>query len=355
MYSPIETRHPGMDRRDTPEPLDVAATPDAVMGREDERETLQRALTSPPRSHLYLTGPRGAGKTLLARTALAACPGTVSTCYLCCRRFDTQYKVLQQLAHHLTGETITDGYHTAQLQALVSRHLAEQETVLVLDELDFLLEADGSDLLYFLSRLDETASFCLVGISASDAPLAARVDERTYSSLQPWHLHLDPYTETDATTILTERFQELFPETPLTRPAVRHIAATSTNILLGLHWLAESAALDTSVTVDVVQAVQPDAVRRYRRARICDLTLHHDLLVAAIEALTTDQPTVTTGAVYEQYAELCRERDDAPLTTRRIGDFLTHLELLDLLDVTHHAGGTTGKTREMQLVPLQEL
>jgi len=38
------------------------------------------------------------------------------------------------------------------------------------------------------------------------------------------------------------------------------------------------------------------------------------------------------------------------LTNRRLSDFLTHLDLLGLIEAEYHRGGEAGKTREIQLV-----
>lgn len=355
MYSLLVRLALGMDRRDTPARLDVDATPAAVLDREDEQETLRTVLAAPPWPHLYLTGPRGTGKTLLARTVLEECPATVTTCYLCCRTYDSQFKVLQQVAGRLTGDEITDGYHTAQLQELVRHQLSQQDTVLVLDELDFLLDADGSDLLYFLSRLDQRTPFCLIGISASDASLATAVDDRTYSSLQPQHLHLEPYSEAQAATILTARAREAFPTTTITNDAVRQVATTTGNLSLGLHWLAEAAARDDPVTSDLVTTVRPDGAERYRAVKLRALTAHHRRLVQAIDHVATADSPALTGAVYDRYVDLCRQDAESPLSARRISDFLTQLELLGLVEITHHRGGATGRTREIRLASLQEL
>jgi Cdc6-like AAA superfamily ATPase len=37
------------------------------------------------------------------------------------------------------------------------------------------------------------------------------------------------------------------------------------------------------------------------------------------------------------------------MSTRRISDYLTHLELLGIINVDHHDGGAEGKTRILRL------
>lgn len=335
--------------------LESDAVPSELINRAYEQDVLSTVGETPGQNHLHLHGPRGTGKTVLARTALAACPDTVTTCYIPCITYNTQYKVLKQLYACLADETINHGYHTAQLHDFLGQRLTQEPLMLVLDELDFLLENDGNDLLYFLSRLAPNADLSIVGISANYPALSEAVDERTYSSLQPRHLPVDPYTADRAADILTQRVQDVSPDATVHADAVTAVTATTTNIALGLHWLA--AALRTTdgpVTPTAVHAVRDDAVHRYRTTLLTDFTPHHTNLLEAIDRLTAGDTRVTTGVVYDEYNDLCRTTGTAPLTIRRTSDFLRHLELLHLIDVTHHTGGETGKTRAIRPTTLEE-
>ncbi|EMA39162.1 Cdc6/Cdc18 family protein [Halobiforma nitratireducens] len=331
--------------------LNPETDPPAILHRTDERNVLHRALTDPTQ-HLYLHGPRGTGKTLLVRDALDACAPAFH--YLSCIPHDTQYKVLAELYARITDTDLSPGYHTAQLQQRLAQALHDTR-IIVLDDLAFLLVNDGSDLLYFLSRLHRQTDLHIIGISAVHPGLTAVLDERTYSTFRPHRIALSPYTEDQVYRILEQRVDAALPSKTVDTAALEYIAATTVNLTVALHWLACAVAQRDEITVGAVQAVEQDAVRRYRDARLTPFTRHHKMLLAVIEHLTVDTETVTTGTVYEQYTAHCTEQGDDPLTSRRISDYLTHLELLGLIDVTHHDGGRTGKTREIRPVPLQDL
>ena len=334
--------------------LDTETIPDRIIDRSPEQETLRAAVSHKGNQHLYLHGPRGTGKTLLVRHALTTCSDT--TCYLSCTAADTQYKVLSKLYARLIGDSINPGYHTAQLQEWLTDHLQNAPTILVLDDLAFLLQNDGCDLLYFLTRLGQTAPLTIVGISAYYPTLASVVDDRAYSSLRPQQIPIEPYSMSQAAQILRTRVEEVVVPGFVTTSAIDRITTTSTNITLGLHWLARAAATaDDMITAELVNTVQRDALRQYRTACLTAFTSHHRLVLRAIEQLTSDGSSVYTGPVYDRYTELCRFANTSPLTARRISDYLIHLELLDLIDITHHDGGTTGKTREIRLMPIQQL
>lgn len=333
----------------------VPDRPSDYINRAYEQDVVATMATAPGQHHLYIHGLRGTGKTALVRAALADSPDTVTTCYLSCTTCNTQYKVLKRLYERLTDDTINHGYHTAQLQDLLDHRLTQTPTILILDELNFLLENDGNDLLYFLPRLTPDVALSIIDLSANQPTLSTVVDERTYSSLRPRYLPVDPYPEDRAATILTQQIQNTATDISVQPDAISAVTATATNITVGLHWLA--AAIQTAdgpVTPATIEAVRGDGVSRYRKTLLSAFTAHHIILLEAIDRLTTGEHRVTTGTVYDRYEHLCRTISTAPLTARRIGDFLRHLELLHLIDVTHHTGGETGKTREIRPTTLEE-
>ncbi|MDG5761352.1 hypothetical protein QA600_18640 [Natronococcus sp. A-GB1] len=330
--------------------FDPGIRPSTIAHRSDVQTVLQHAVM-PPRQHLYLSGPRGTGKTLLVQDALPAC--TAPTYYLSCRRYDTQYKVLNRLYTAITDDDLNPGYHTAHLQ----RRLADVlpgTLLVVLDDLAFLLENNGNDLLYFLSRLDQTELY-LVGISAVHPTLETVLDERTYSTFRPHHLPVPPYTEPQAADILGDRVDTVCGPDAVTTEALTYLTETTTNLSLALHWLQCATHRDTPVTADTLHTVRTDALHRYWDDLLADFTWHHHALLTTIEDTTAGSTTVTTGTVYTRYTEYCHEHRIDPLTIRRINDYLVHLELLNLIQVTYYYGGTHGKTRELNLTPLQEL
>lgn len=326
-----------------------------LIDRNDAQNVVATLGTASGWRHAYLYGPPGSGKTHLARTALATYADTVATCYIPCLIYNTQYKVLNRLATLLTDQRFNSGYHTAQLQQVIRDRLPEK-TVIVLDDLGFLLMNDGDDLLYFLSRMEQTTLLHLIGISANYPRLEPLIDDRTYSSLRPRQLSFDPYTKQQVSDILDRRAQDAFANTVIEEAAITAIAAATSNIRLGLQWLAQAAeTTDSPVTSDRVEEVREKAVQRYRETALTDFTVHHHVLLEAVTHLTRNGMKATTGTVYSQYQAHCETAQISPLTARHISDFLTHLELLHLIEVDHYKGGKHGKTRKIQLTPLQQL
>jgi len=339
------------DVADAPTTLNPAHIPETIVNRDDEHAGLVDSLSAADARNLYLYGPRGTGKTLLIRKYLQEHSRDTQTCYISCIQYDTQYQVLRQLYRSLTDEDINNGYHTAQLQHRIEDQLVEHELVVILDDIDFLLENDGNDLLYYLSRMEHSDNIRVVAISSNHPNPQTVIGDRALSSLQPWYITFEPYTAEQAYEILQERLREASMLDNVTREALTLIVATTRNIQLGLHWLEQAAATpNEQITEDLLRNVKSAAAQRYRDVLLTNFSPHHHLLLEAISQLDTEQnERVPAGTVYDRYQELCESTGRDVLTNRRISDFITDLELLNIIDIKHHTGGKDGRTREIRL------
>lgn len=343
--------------------LDPESIPRKIIGRDDEMRAVNQAFPvgDGHTENLYLFGPRGSGKTAVARNALRGLSNNVTTCYVSCTQHDTQYKILKEVYRALTGERLGQGYHTGQLQRRIEEQIVGREVVVVLDEIDFLLENDGNDLLYFLSRMNNTDNLTVVCISANHPVLSSVVEERTFSSLHPRNITFDAYNENQAYRILEQRLQNS--GLTIERDALKYVTAKTTNTNLGLHWIGQAAtAADGRISEENIRDNQDAAVERYRNALLDDFTVHHHIIIDAVSQLLTEPVDDTTsgteteargcvkaGLVYNRYHAICEERNVSVLTDRRLGDFITHLEVLGVIEVTHHPGGKHGRTREVRI------
>lgn len=328
-----------------------------LIGRDISQTTLIETITDSPYAVVFLSGPHGAGKTLLLHHMLADLPDGVTTCYVTCRRQDSEYGILRLFHQVLTGTDLGPGYHTGRLERAVTAAVADQRRapVLVCDDLEFLLQSGGLDLLYFLSRVETPIRLVLASANLPDPQLA--LGARTYSSLQPYHVSLDPYTVDHAVAILRGRTEQAV-GAPLPADVARNLASTTTNIRVALHWIAracEATDDDESLATARFCQFQQDAVDRYRRDLLDPFTVHHHLLLEAVRDAVAVDSDAYTGDIYDRYQHLCQFHGERVLTPRRTSTFLKHLELLNLIDVTYHRGGATGKTRSVELVSIEDL
>jgi Cdc6-like AAA superfamily ATPase len=262
---------------------------------------------------------------------------------------DTQYKALRQILQELTGEEVRTGYHTSELQRKIQEQVEVLETVLVLDELDFLLLNDGDDLLYFLSRLN--ADLGLITITANHKDLSCQVEERTFSTLQPQRIGFEPFTGEEIYEVLADRARKSLKPRSLRREALTYIASSTQNLKVGLTWLRVSAYhAEDAITETLVKDVKEEVSQTYTKHWLQKLTDHHRLLYQAIEELDTEQEVVQTGDVYSHYKNLCQAYNEDPLTDRRTSDYLKQIEQTGLIQSQYYYGGQKGKTREIEIV-----
>lgn len=340
---------------DSQTPLEPSYIPTQFIGRDEVQEALHTLFaveTEASLQNLHVYGPRGTGKTHLLQRFLTTFPPTVTTCYLSGIPHDTQYKALERLYQQLTGTELGTGHHVADIQRRIREHLT-LSTIIIIDEVDFLLANDGDDLLYFLTRLENTA---VITVSAHQLSIADALDDRTVSSFQPQTLEVDAYSPREARQILGERARQALEPDSVEQAALTRIAETTQNITLGLMWLrvaAETAEQnkDDQIIETQVQKLASRAYHEYVEYMLEEFTPHHDRLYEALDRLTQDgEPPFVTGTVYEAYRDQCAMAGVPALSDRRVSDFLTDLDLLDLIDMTYHYGGEKGKTREITLV-----
>lgn len=321
----------------------------ALTGRTAEVSKLCESLIQQRESTVYLAGPHGAGKTLLVRHALRDLPPQPTVCYLSCLQHDTQYKALTALCETLTGESFKTGYHTTQLISAFTQSLTDHDLVIVLDDIEFLLLNDGCDFLYYLSRIDHQLAPRLIMVSANQRKLSAVLDERIYSSLRPVTITLEPYTAQETIRILESRVQDWVNQ-EVSRDALAAIAATSQNIRLARDWLRLAAEItDSPIREEMIHLTRADAQQRYRTNRLANFSIHHRHLMQVIEQLAAATDSMHSGTVYEWYQKCCSQHGINRLSTRRISDYLKHLECLGLIQAEYHYGGHDGKTRHIQL------
>lgn len=331
------------------EPLQPEYIPSEFINRGNKKTALSNLIGQETSRNIHLHGPRGTGKTHLTLYQLDQLE-QINTCYINCTTADTQYKALKQIYQSITQEQLNTGHHTSDLQRKIEERTGAVPTVIVLDEIEFLLENDGDSLLYFLSRMKNQSSINAVSISNQRQDLQEQIEERTLSSLQPYPIQLEPYTGEQVYEIILDRARKALKPQTVQKSSLTYIASTTTNPRIALQWLKTAAqTADKIITETHVQRIQDKAVREYTDQLLKPFTEHHSLLYQAIKQLAEDSDEIRTGDVYRQYQELCQSQETDSLSNRRISDYIKNLELLGLIRSKYHYGGSKGKTREIEL------
>lgn len=325
-------------------PLQTGYIPEKIINRESVVSKLDAEL--PGTRNLHLHGPRGTGKTHIVHKELNALGRR--TCYISCIEHDTQYQALREILQQLTREAVATGHHTSELQRRLKEQFEALDTTLVLDDLDFLLLNDGNDLLYYLSRLSDGPQ--IVTISANTQELREMLEPRTYSSLQPLQIQLEPYTGEEVYEILADRASKSLKPRSLHRNALTYIASKTQNTEIALIWLKEAAQkAEQAITEQTVQDTEEEALGAYVERRLEKLTQHHRQIYQIIEKESGQDSVINTGELYRRYQEVSQEQGLETVSNRRISDYLKQLEQLNLIESEYHYGGEKGKTRDIRI------
>jgi len=335
----------------TLDPLQPEYIPAQFVNRDNLQTALNNLVKNDGGRNAHIQGPQGMGKTHLMFHFLNRLEDKIEVCYIDCSTSDTMHKVLKQMYSSVCSGEISDGHHTSTLQRSIEEQIETTELVLVLDEIDFLLLNDGEDLLYFLSRMDHTSQINIITVSNRIKELRKRLEERTYSSLQPYPFQVRSYNQEEKFRILLKRAQDALKSQTLQRQALTAIATETSNLRFGIQWLKTAAIeADKLVTKTLVQEVRQQAYTAYANRLLSSFSDHHKLLYQAIRELDEEQTdTIQTGEIYSRYHHLCKTYSQEGLTNRRLSSYVKQLELLGVISSEYHYGGKTGKTREIKL------
>ncbi|ELZ80153.1 cell division control protein cdc6-like protein [Haloferax gibbonsii ATCC 33959] len=333
------------------EPLQLDYRPEVVVNRKKEYRLLNsfvEMVSAGESQNLLLHGSRGTGKTLLLRKTVSQLE-SVNLVWVSCRVHDTQYKVLKQISEAVTGKNTKTGLHTSEYQRTIQERTTQVQTLVVLDEIEFLLLNNGNDLLYYLSRTNPDKLSVALTYSSSQE-FSELVEERTYSTLYPETLELEPYSTEEVYQILAERARLSLKPRSLQHEALSYISETIRNPAIGLYWLKITAEhVEDAIHAEDVKACYESGLQSYVYEQLEHFSEHHKLLYQAIEELSKEETTTSSGKVYKQYQQLCKAQSKKPLSDRRISDHLKQLEKLDLIQAKYHYGGRKGKSREIRL------
>ncbi len=353
--------------------LSTEYIPDKLPFRESQikqiAQILAPALHGSKPSNLLLYGKTGTGKTAVARLVVEklqtqGASKQIATCYVNTRIASTEYRTLAKIADSLPlpddkripGTGLSIG--TVLDRIFNSIKESQVHLILVLDEIDYLVNTYGDDILYQFTRAGEHVDpgfFTIVGIS-NDLKFKDELDPRVLSSLGEEELVFPPYTTQELYAILAARAKIAF-KSGVVPNAVLNLCAA----------LAGSEHGDARRAVDLLRVageiaerdgihqVTEDCIRkaseRVETNRIDDalrsLPIQNKLIL--LTASKFPQGT-NTGDLYMSYQGLARRVGIEALTQRRVSGILAELDLLGLLDASVVSKGRRGRTKRIRLV-----
>lgn len=320
-------------------------------------------------SNLLLYGKTGTGKTAVARLVVDKLHAQdasrqIATCYVNTRISSTEYRTLSKIAESLPLEQERRIPDTGlSIGAVLERIFAAVKTnsihlILVLDEIDYLVNTYGDDVLYQFTRAGEHVEpgfLTLVGIS-NDLKFKDELDPRVLSSLGEEELVFPPYTTEELRAILATRAAIAF--------NVGAVPSATLNLCAAL---AGSEHGDARRAVDLLRVageiaeregihqVTEDCIRkaseRVESNRVEDalrsLPIQNKLILLTASRFTNG---TNTGDLYMAYESLARKLGLEALTQRRVSGILGELDLLGLLEAAVVSKGRRGRTKRIRLL-----
>jgi Cdc6-like AAA superfamily ATPase len=312
-----------------PEVLDEEAVPERelVVHRRDELDRLLETLRpvgTGPADLVYLLGPTGTGKTMLARLALnvlanddaAAREATIyQNCWQHYERVDVLYQILDTVQ-----DTLQQKRAISRSRILAGLNDLDGPLYIVLDEADQLTDLE------VLYDLHELGHVHLVLVANREEDLFGTMGPRLRSRLTVgMRIECGRYRTDELAAILAKRANSaLGVPDAVDRRTLEYIASQSGgDARVAIRTLR--VALDDGGDLDraAADAALPEARDQLRQKSLDNLNQHQRTIYLIIEE---DGP-IAPGDLYATY----QERSDNPRTERTARSYLSKLEQFDIL------------------------
>ncbi len=354
--------------------LDINYIPRRLPHREKEQRLLTEffsfLLRIPDKmaQRVIVTGEIGTGKTALCQRfgsdlIVEAHKRSVNLHYVHVNCRENRGKLLLILQHvmKILKPTFPQrGYGAEELLRALLQHLDEENAyvVLALDEFDSLIEAEGSDAVYNLTRMQEMRQnkpqrISLVCIMR-DLEATRRLDDSAKSTLQRNIIRLERYGKVELEDILGERVSLAFEPYAVPEDVVSLVADLaqdeSGNARFGIELLGRAG---TYANAEDLEVVTPECVRRafsniiptLQKSELDSLGLHEQLfLLGAAEVfLESAEAYATLTEIEKAYAVACEEYGQTPVSHTQVWNYMKRLSVLGILksEVSTERGRTS--------------
>ena len=349
--------------------------PEIILHRDSEQEKVTQSLIpilkqSRP-SNLLVYGKPGTGKTLVVRKVLSKIQNRVEKTqfpiklvYTNSKEETTLYGLLVSFGRQLgldekeippTGLAISEVFK----RLLKAINQGKFNIVFVIDEIDYLahlVSKTGKDILYQLTRANgrlSAGSLTLVGIS-NDLTFKERLDPRVISSLGEEEIVFTNYSVDEIRKILEIRIQTAFIKNAVEEPALNLCAAMAgrehgdarraIDLIRVAGELAEREQSET-VTENHIREASLKIEENKEVAALKSYPLHEKLVIIAVMKTSGS----STGEIYTTYKNLCKVVGQKELSTRRITQMLSEIDLSGIISGRLVHQGIHGRTKKFKL------
>jgi cell division control protein 6 len=351
--------------------LDFDYVPEELPGRDDEIRFLIRTFRGltegANRENALIEGPVGTGKTAMAKlfardfaSVLRKQGKTLETVVVNCRRRKTSGLAMLGILNHFEPHYPERGFGVGEMQRDLRKHLNRRDChlLVILDEVDALLRADGSDLVYDLTRWNDETGPSWNGVSlilVSQHNVLAQMDPAARSTFKTNILNVKPYDSAALEQILQQRVDLAFNPGAVDEDSVCLIAdATSiegnARGAIEILWKAGVHADDQRrerLVAEDVRTAKAEVHSFLTESKLRNMSKHPLLaLLSLARRLDRDQSAyATTGSVEDTYKLVCEEYGEEPRGHTMFWKYLKQLQDAGMILARLSGKGQAGTTQ----------
>jgi cell division control protein 6 len=368
--------------------LDINYVPHRLPHREKELTLLKEFFGFALNSHgkmaqrVLVTGDVGTGKTALCQrfgediTREASQHGiSLRYVHVNCREYrGNLFMIMQHVISVFHPHFPKRGYSAEELLHSFMQVLDEEETYVILsmDEFDSLVEREGSEAVYELTRLQETRQnkpqrlslICIL----RNLNAIQKLDASTRSTLQFNIVNLEKYSWQQLTDILTDRVAAAFKPSTVPEDTVKLIAklaeSENGNARFGIEllWRAgkyANAEELASVTPECARKAVSSVIPAAQKTDVESCSLHEKLFLLGIARLfkREEKAFISLTEAEQAYKVACEEYSKKPNSHTQLWKYLRTLSAAGIVKTEVSSSGSRGRSTLVYLprIPAAEL
>jgi len=363
--------------------LDINYIPQKLPHREKEHRLLTEFFsfilrcTERMSQRVIITGDVGTGKTALAQHFGAnltseANKRNIKFCYVHvnCREYRGSLSpTLHSVVTIFRPNYPARGYSAEEILSVLMQVLDEENihVLLALDEFDSLVEKEGSDAVYKLTRLQEMRqskpqrlSFIFI---LRDLKALEKLDESAKSTLQRSIVSLERYGKEQLIDILNDRVSTSFELGAVQEDVVELIAELAFketgNARFGIELLWRAGkyadAQDAEmVGPEFVRTAVSNIIPGVPRSAIAGLSLHEKMFLLSVARYfkENEQAYASLSEVEKAYAVICEEFNEKPNSHTQVWKYAQFLSSLGILKTDVAITSGRGRSTQVSLLSI---